>query len=115
MIAATISSDSSDNELSPATARQRQSADGGAQQQQRYRLEWQDKIADQQVGETPAAHAFNFGGGQAGGGQIGGVGYTEDYPVAKLFRDAKIGTIYEGTDNMQLQTIARQILGPVGG
>ena len=42
---------------------------------------------------------------------FGGVGYTEDYPVAKLFRDAKIGTIYEGTSNMQLQTIARDLLG----
>lgn len=40
---------------------------------------------------------------------FGGVGYTEDYPVAKLFRDAKIGTIYEGTSNMQLQTIARAL------
>ncbi len=41
---------------------------------------------------------------------LGGVGYTEDYPVAKLYRDAKIGTIYEGTSNMQLQTIAKDIL-----
>lgn len=40
---------------------------------------------------------------------FGGVGYTEDYPVAKLFRDAKIGTIYEGTSNMQLQTIAKAL------
>ena len=42
---------------------------------------------------------------------FGGVGYTEDYPVAKLYRDAKIGTIYEGTSNMQLQTIAKCLLG----
>ena len=41
---------------------------------------------------------------------FGGVGYTEDYPVAKLYRDAKIGTIYEGTSNMQLQTIAKALL-----
>ncbi len=41
---------------------------------------------------------------------FGGVGFTKDYPVEKLFRDAKIGTIYEGTSNMQLQTIAKQIL-----
>lgn len=41
---------------------------------------------------------------------FGGVGYTADYPVAKLYRDAKIGTIYEGTSNMQLQTIAKQLL-----
>lgn len=42
---------------------------------------------------------------------FGGYGYTKDYPVEKLFRDAKIGQIYEGTSNMQLQTIAKQILG----
>ena len=41
---------------------------------------------------------------------LGGVGYTKDYPVEKLYRDAKIGQIYEGTSNMQLQTIARQML-----
>jgi alkylation response protein AidB-like acyl-CoA dehydrogenase len=40
----------------------------------------------------------------------GGYGYTEDYPVEKLYRDAKIGTIYEGTSNMQLQTIAKLLL-----
>lgn len=40
---------------------------------------------------------------------FGGVGYTRDYPVEKLYRDAKIGKIYEGTSNMQLQTIARQL------
>ena len=41
---------------------------------------------------------------------FGGVGYTKDYPVEKLYRDAKIGQIYEGTSNVQLQTIAKQIL-----
>ena len=41
---------------------------------------------------------------------FGGLGYTKDYPVEKLFRDAKIGQIYEGTSNLQLQTIAKQIL-----
>ena len=41
---------------------------------------------------------------------LGGVGYTRDYPVEKLYRDAIIGQVYEGTSNMQLQTIARQIL-----
>ncbi|MDE2679380.1 MAG: acyl-CoA dehydrogenase [Gemmatimonadota bacterium] len=40
----------------------------------------------------------------------GGYGFTRDYPVEKLYRDAKIGTIYEGTDNMQLQTIAKDLL-----
>ncbi|XP_066211745.1 short/branched chain specific acyl-CoA dehydrogenase, mitochondrial [Saccopteryx leptura] len=40
---------------------------------------------------------------------MGGVGYTRNYPVEKYFRDAKIGTIYEGTSNMQLNTIAKSI------
>ena len=43
---------------------------------------------------------------------FGGYGFTRDYPVEKLYRDAKIGKIYEGTSNMQLQTIARTILNP---
>ena len=38
-------------------------------------------------------------------------GFTKDYPVEKYFRDAKIGKIYEGTSNMQLQTIAKLVLG----
>ena len=42
---------------------------------------------------------------------LGGVGFTKDYPVEKLYRDAKIGTIYEGASNMQLQTIAKRLLG----
>jgi alkylation response protein AidB-like acyl-CoA dehydrogenase len=41
---------------------------------------------------------------------FGGYGYVKDYPVEKLFRDAKIGQIYEGTSNLQLQTIAKHIL-----
>ena len=41
----------------------------------------------------------------------GGYGFVKDYPVEKLFRDAKIGQIYEGTSNLQLQTIAKQLLG----
>ena len=45
---------------------------------------------------------------------LGGVGFTKDYPVEKLYRDAKIGTIYEGTSNIQLQTIAKQILAADG-
>jgi short-chain 2-methylacyl-CoA dehydrogenase len=40
----------------------------------------------------------------------GGYGYTRDYPVEKYYRDAKIGKIYEGTSNMQLATIAKQLL-----
>lgn len=41
---------------------------------------------------------------------FGGYGYTREYPVEKFYRDAKIGAIYEGTSNMQLQTIARAVL-----
>jgi alkylation response protein AidB-like acyl-CoA dehydrogenase len=41
----------------------------------------------------------------------GGYGFTREYPIEKLYRDAKIGTIYEGTSNMQLQTIAKIMLG----
>jgi butyryl-CoA dehydrogenase/short/branched chain acyl-CoA dehydrogenase len=40
----------------------------------------------------------------------GGVGITKDYPVEKLYRDAKIGRIYEGTSNIQLATIAKKLL-----
>lgn len=42
---------------------------------------------------------------------FGGYGYTKEYPVEKFYRDAKIGKIYEGTSFMQLQTIAKLILG----
>jgi alkylation response protein AidB-like acyl-CoA dehydrogenase len=38
---------------------------------------------------------------------FGGYGYSREYPAEKYFRDAKIGVIYEGTSNMQLQTIAK--------
>jgi alkylation response protein AidB-like acyl-CoA dehydrogenase len=41
---------------------------------------------------------------------FGGYGFTREYPVEKLYRDAKIGSIYEGTSNMQLQTIAKILL-----
>jgi alkylation response protein AidB-like acyl-CoA dehydrogenase len=41
---------------------------------------------------------------------FGGYGYTKDFPAEKFYRDAKIGTIYEGTSNMQLQTIAKLML-----
>jgi alkylation response protein AidB-like acyl-CoA dehydrogenase len=40
----------------------------------------------------------------------GGYGYTKDYPVERMFRDAKITEIYEGTSEMQRLTIARQLL-----
>lgn len=40
---------------------------------------------------------------------MGGVGYTKDYPIEKYYRDCKVGTIYEGTSNIQLNTIAKII------
>ncbi|MGD0295938.1 MAG: acyl-CoA dehydrogenase [Bryobacteraceae bacterium] len=55
-----------------------------------------------QVAENVASRAVEV---------FGGVGFTKDYPVEKLYRDAKIGRIYEGTSNMQKMTIAKQILG----
>jgi short/branched chain acyl-CoA dehydrogenase len=58
-----------------------------------------------QVAERVASRAVEI---------FGGVGFTKDYPVEKLYRDAKIGRIYEGTSNMQRLTIAKQILGNVG-
>jgi len=42
---------------------------------------------------------------------FGGYGFTKDYPAEKYLRDSKIGKIYEGTSFMQLQTIAKSILG----
>jgi butyryl-CoA dehydrogenase/short/branched chain acyl-CoA dehydrogenase len=41
---------------------------------------------------------------------LGGVGFTKDYPVEKLYRDAKIGRIYEGTSNIQRMTIGKSLL-----
>jgi alkylation response protein AidB-like acyl-CoA dehydrogenase len=41
---------------------------------------------------------------------LGGVGFTKEYPVEKLYRDAKIGRIYEGTSNMQRGVIAKALL-----
>ncbi|MEW6299021.1 MAG: acyl-CoA dehydrogenase [Thermodesulfobacteriota bacterium] len=55
-----------------------------------------------QVGERVASLALEI---------FGGVGYTKDFPAEKFYRDAKIGKIYEGTSNIQLQTIARTFLG----
>ena len=43
------------------------------------------------------------------------VGYTKDFPVEKFWRDCKIGQIYEGTNNMQMQTIARAVSKKYGG
>ena len=60
------------------------------------------KLFSSEVAERVTSLAVNL---------FGGYGFVKDYPVEKLYRDAKIGQIYEGTSNMQLQTIAKQILG----
>src|SRR5579862_5910834 len=60
------------------------------------------KIYASEVAERIASLAVNL---------FGGYGFVKDYPVEKLYRDAKIGQIYEGTSNLQLQTIAKHILG----
>jgi alkylation response protein AidB-like acyl-CoA dehydrogenase len=59
------------------------------------------KIFASEVAEEVASLAVNL---------FGGYGFVRDYPVEKLYRDAKIGQIYEGTSNLQLQTIAKQLL-----
>jgi alkylation response protein AidB-like acyl-CoA dehydrogenase len=59
------------------------------------------KLFSSEVAERIASLAVNL---------FGGYGFVKDYPVEKLFRDAKIGQIYEGTSNLQLQTIAKQLL-----
>jgi len=59
------------------------------------------KIFSSEVAERVTSLAVNL---------FGGNGFVKEYPVEKLFRDAKIGQIYEGTSNLQLQTIAKQIL-----
>jgi alkylation response protein AidB-like acyl-CoA dehydrogenase len=60
------------------------------------------KIFSSEVAERTTSLAVNL---------FGGNGFVKDYPVEKLYRDAKIGQIYEGTSNLQLQTIAKQLLG----
>ena len=59
------------------------------------------KLAASEVAERAASLAIEF---------HGGVGFTKEYPVEKLYRDAKIGKIYEGTSNLQLQTIAKILI-----
>jgi alkylation response protein AidB-like acyl-CoA dehydrogenase len=60
------------------------------------------KLFASQVAERVASLAVEI---------FGGVGFTKDYPAEKYYRDAKIGKIYEGTSNMQLQTIFKLLLG----
>ncbi|MFL5562423.1 MAG: acyl-CoA dehydrogenase family protein [Gemmatimonadaceae bacterium] len=59
------------------------------------------KLLSSQVAERTTSLALEL---------FGGYGYTKDYPAEKFYRDAKIGTIYEGTSNMQLQTIGKALL-----
>ena len=49
----------------------------------------------------------NFGAGSGNNPQFGGNGFTKEYPVEKFWRDAKIGQIYEGTSNMQLNSFGK--------
>jgi alkylation response protein AidB-like acyl-CoA dehydrogenase len=58
------------------------------------------KLFASEVAERTASQCIEF---------LGGVGFTKEYPAEKFFRDAKIGKIYEGTSNMQLMTIAKQL------
>src|SRR4051812_36443251 len=60
------------------------------------------KLFASEVAERVSSLAVNL---------FGGYGFVKDYPVEKLFRDAKIGQIYEGTSNLQLDTIAKNIMG----
>ena len=60
------------------------------------------KVFSSEVAERTASLAVNL---------FGGNGFVKEYPVEKLYRDAKIGQIYEGTTNLQLQTIAKNIMG----
>ena len=59
------------------------------------------KLYSSQVAERVASRCLEF---------YGGVGFTREYPAEKFYRDAKIGAIYEGTSNMQLQTIAKLLM-----
>jgi alkylation response protein AidB-like acyl-CoA dehydrogenase len=59
------------------------------------------KLFSSQVADRLTSHCLEL---------FGGYGYSKEYPAEKFYRDAKIGTIYEGTSNMQLQTIAKLLL-----
>jgi alkylation response protein AidB-like acyl-CoA dehydrogenase len=60
------------------------------------------KLVSSECAERTASLAVNL---------FGGNGFVKEYPVEKLYRDAKIGQIYEGTSNLQLQTIAKNLIG----
>jgi alkylation response protein AidB-like acyl-CoA dehydrogenase len=59
------------------------------------------KLFASQVAESVASQCVEI---------FGGNGFVRDYPAEKYFRDSKVGKIYEGTSNMQLATIAKQVL-----
>ncbi len=59
------------------------------------------KLFSSEVAERVSSQAVNL---------FGGVGFTREYPIEKYYRDAKIGQIYEGTSNLQRQTIAKNLL-----
>ena len=59
------------------------------------------KLYSSQMAERVASQAVEL---------LGGNGFTKEYPVEKFFRDSKIGSIYEGTSNMQLVTIAKMVM-----
>jgi short/branched chain acyl-CoA dehydrogenase len=59
------------------------------------------KLYASQIAEKTASKAIEW---------MGGVGFTKEYPAEKFFRDSKIGSIYEGTSNIQLDTIAKQLV-----
>lgn len=59
------------------------------------------KLFSSQVADRITSHCVEL---------FGGYGYSKEYPAEKFYRDAKIGTIYEGTSNMQLATIAKILL-----
>lgn len=64
------------------------------------------KLVASEVAERTASMAVEL---------YGGIGFIREYPVEKFYRDAKIGKIYEGTSNMQLATIAKQITRRISG
>ena len=58
------------------------------------------KLFSSQVSEKAASKTIEW---------LGGIGFTKELLAEKFFRDCKVGSIYEGTSNMQLQTIAKLI------
>lgn len=75
--------------------------DAEASPTERFRAAAMAKYFAAQVAERVASQALEV---------FGGRGFTKDFPVEKLYRDSKVGAIYEGTSNMQLRTIATTLL-----